>query len=79
MLTFIYLSCAMMDLLLETVPAFEDKWIECLNDLGRYRTHLAIEDDNIRDREARAAVSRGWYSKASDKAPTTGELLQNRS
>ncbi|KAK5663154.1 hypothetical protein OQA88_6571 [Cercophora sp. LCS_1] len=75
MLTFIYLAYSMMALLYETVPAFEDTWIECLGDLGRYR--MAIEDDNIRDREVWTGVSRGWYSKASDKAPTTGRLYHH--
>lgn len=37
MLTFIYLAYSMMALLFETVPTFEDTWIECLGDLGRYR------------------------------------------
>lgn len=37
MLTFIYLAYSMMALLFETVPVFEDTWIECLGDLGRYR------------------------------------------
>ena len=58
-----------MALLYETVPAFEDTWVECLGDLGRYR--MAIEDDDIRDREVWTAVSRHWYTRASDKAPTT--------
>ncbi|KAF7549093.1 hypothetical protein G7Z17_g6627 [Cylindrodendrum hubeiense] len=49
MLTFLYLAYSMMALLYETVPAFEDTWIECLGDLGRYR--MAIEDDDIKDRE----------------------------
>ncbi|KAM7217358.1 EST/SMG-like protein 1 [Rhypophila decipiens] len=75
MLTFIYLAYSMMALLYETVPAFEDTWIECLGDLGRYR--MAIEDDNIRDRETWTSVSRHWYSKASDKAPTTGRLYHH--
>ncbi|KAK3693628.1 hypothetical protein B0T22DRAFT_45602 [Podospora appendiculata] len=75
MLTFIYLAYSMMALLYETVPAFEDTWIECLGDLGRYR--MAIEDDDIRDREVWTAVSRHWYSKASDKAPTTGRLYHH--
>jgi hypothetical protein len=35
--------------LYETVPVFEDTWIEYLGDLGRYR--IAIEDDDIRDHE----------------------------
>ncbi|KAK4171746.1 hypothetical protein QBC36DRAFT_339369, partial [Triangularia setosa] len=75
MLMFIYLAYSMMALLYETVPAFEDTWIECLGDLGRYR--IAIEDDDIRDRENWTAVSRHWYSKASDKAPTTGRLYHH--
>jgi hypothetical protein len=75
MLTFIYMAYSMMALLFETVPAFEDTWIECLGDLGRYR--MAIEDDDIRDREVWTAVSRHWYSRASDKAPTTGRLYHH--
>ena len=75
MLTFIYLAYSMMALLYETVPNFEDSWIECLGDLGRYR--LAIEDEDIRDREIWTDVSRYWYSKASDKVPTTGRLYHH--
>ncbi|KAI0203241.1 hypothetical protein F4808DRAFT_36463 [Astrocystis sublimbata] len=75
MLTFIYLAYSMMALLYETVPAFEDTWIECLGDLGRYR--MAIEDEDIRDREVWTSVSRHWYSKASDKVPTTGRLYHH--
>ncbi|KAL1835507.1 hypothetical protein VTJ49DRAFT_6584 [Mycothermus thermophilus] len=71
MLTFVYLAYSMMALL-ETVSGFEDTWIECPGDLGRYR--MAIEDDDIRDREHWASVSRHWYLKASDKAPATGRL-----
>jgi hypothetical protein len=72
MMTFIYMLYSMMALLLETVPAFEDTWIECLGDLGRYR--MAIEDEDIRDRERWALVSRHWYLLASDKSLTTGRL-----
>ncbi|KAL2018448.1 hypothetical protein VTK56DRAFT_804 [Thermocarpiscus australiensis] len=75
MLTFIYMAYSMMALLYETVPAFENTWIECLGDLGRYR--MAIEDDDIRDREVWTAVSRHWYSRASDSAPTTGRLYHH--
>ncbi|RSL74730.1 hypothetical protein CEP53_000064 [Fusarium sp. AF-6] len=75
MLTFLYLAYSMVALLYETVPAFEDTWIECLGDLGRYR--MAIEDDCIRDRETWTGVSRHWYSKASDKSPTTGRLYHH--
>ncbi|KAB5572248.1 hypothetical protein GE09DRAFT_1025567 [Coniochaeta sp. 2T2.1] len=75
MLTFIYLAYSMMAVLYETVPAFEETWIECLGDLGRYR--MAIEDDDVRHRETWTAVSRHWYSKGSDKSPTTGRLYHH--
>ncbi|KAH7316711.1 hypothetical protein B0I35DRAFT_451624 [Stachybotrys elegans] len=75
MLSFIYLAYSIMALLYETVPAFEDTWIECLGDLGRYR--MAIEDDDIRDREVWTGVSRSWYTKASEKQPTTGRLYHH--
>lgn len=65
----------MMVLLYETVPAFEDTWIECLGDLGRYR--IAIEDDDIRDRKIWTGVARHWYSQASGKAPSTGRLYHH--
>ncbi|KAM3067130.1 hypothetical protein ACMFMG_011685 [Clarireedia jacksonii] len=75
MLPFIYFAYSMMALLYETVPAFENTWIECLGDLGRYR--MAIEDDDIRDREVWTGVARHWYSKASNEAPTTGRLYHH--
>ncbi|GJN78678.1 hypothetical protein PLIIFM63780_002187 [Purpureocillium lilacinum] len=75
MLTFISIAYCMIALLYETVPAFEDMWIECLGDLSRYRR--GIEDDDIRDRETWTAVSKYWYSKASDKSPTTGRLYHH--
>ncbi|KAL2678889.1 hypothetical protein Neosp_009641 [[Neocosmospora] mangrovei] len=75
MLTFLYLAYSMISLLYETVPASEDTWIECLGDLGRY--HMAIEDDDMRDREIWTGVSRNWYTKASDRSPTTGRLYHH--
>ena len=39
-----HLPCTMA-LLYETVPTFEDTWIECLGDLIHY--HMAIKDDDI--------------------------------
>lgn len=74
MLTFIYLTYSRMVLLYKSVPAFEHIWVECLGDISRYR--MAIEVD-IQEREVWAAVSRGWYSKASDKSPTTGRLYHH--
>lgn len=76
MVTFIYLAYSMVALLYETVPAFEDTWIECLGDLSRYR--MAIEDDNQRIRDTWANVSREWYTLASRRAPTTGRLYHHR-
>ncbi|KAF1834907.1 hypothetical protein BDW02DRAFT_316532 [Decorospora gaudefroyi] len=75
MLAFIYSAYQMMALLYETVPAFEDTWIECLGDLGRYR--MAIEDEDVRDRETWAGVARSWYTKAADKNPTVGRLYHH--
>ncbi|KAK3391244.1 hypothetical protein B0H63DRAFT_539917 [Podospora didyma] len=72
---FIYLAYTMTALLYETIPTFKDTWIECLGDLGRYR--MAIEDNDIRNREIWTSTSRHWYSKASDKAPTTGRLYHH--
>ncbi|MBE3041810.1 hypothetical protein IMZ48_04365, partial [Candidatus Bathyarchaeota archaeon] len=75
MLHYIYLSYDMMALLYETIPSYKETWIECLGDLGRYR--MAIEDDNIHDREIWTEVSRQWYKKASDLSPGTGRLYHH--
>ena len=75
MLAFIYIAYSMMALLYETVSTFEDTWIECLGDLGRYR--MAIEDDEPKDREVWSGVARFWYSKAADKNPTVGRLYHH--
>lgn len=75
MLAFIYLAYQMIALLYETVPAFEDTWIECLGDLGRYR--MAIEDEDIRDRETWANVARSWYMKAANRNPPIGRLYHH--
>lgn len=75
MIAFILLAYQMMALLYETVPAFEQTWIECLGDLGRYR--MAVEDDDYRDRETWGSVARSWYSKASDQNPEIGRLYHH--
>lgn len=72
MLNFIYLAYSMMTLLLETVPAFRDTWIECLGDLARYR--MAVEESDLRDRETWAAVSRYWYNQDADRSPDVGRI-----
>ncbi len=75
MLAFIYIAYSMMALLYETVPTFEDTWIECLGDLGRYR--MAIEDDEPKDREVWSNVARFWYNKAADRNPNVGRLYHH--
>ncbi|KAI6855224.1 hypothetical protein KC323_g8449 [Hortaea werneckii] len=74
MLAFVYLTYQMMALLLETVPTFEDTWVECLGDLARYR--MAIEED--RDLYSHwAGVASSWYIKATDKHPEAGRLYHH--
>ncbi|KAK0515388.1 hypothetical protein JMJ35_002767 [Cladonia borealis] len=75
MLAFIYIAYSMMALLYETVPAYEEKWIDCLGDLGRYR--MAIEDDDPKDREVWSNVARFWYNKAADNSPRVGRLYHH--
>ena len=74
-LAFIYLAYSMMALIYETVSIFDDTWIECLGDLARYK--MAIEDDDIRERETWTRVVKFWYSKASAKSPTIGRLYHH--
>ncbi|BCR83056.1 uncharacterized protein ACHE_10458S [Aspergillus chevalieri] len=71
-LTFLYWAYSMMTLFLESVPAFEDTWIECLGDLARYG--MAVEDSVARDHENWAGVARYWYHKAADKNPNFGRI-----
>jgi hypothetical protein len=72
MLAFVYLSYSMVALLKESVPSFEETWIECLGDLARYR--MAIEEADLRDREVWAGVSRMWYNQAADRSPNVGRI-----
>lgn len=72
MLSFVYLAYQMMGLLMESVPAFHETWIECLGDLARYR--MAIEEADMRDRETWSNVARTWYNKAADRSPDTGRI-----
>ena len=75
MLAFIYIAYSMMALLYETVPAFEDTWIECPVDPGRYQ--VKIEDDNPRDREVWKNVAKFRYEPGSDKTPQVGRLYHH--
>ncbi|EFW13291.1 conserved hypothetical protein [Coccidioides posadasii str. Silveira] len=71
MLAFIYTAYSMMALLLESVPSFEDIWIECLGDLARVK--MAVEESD-RDREVWAGVARYWFNKLADKSPMVGRI-----
>lgn len=75
MLKFIHIAYGIVEVLYVTVPAFEDTWMEFLGNIARYR--MAVEDDDIRDRQIWTGVSRDWYIKASDKAPTEGRLYHH--
>lgn len=75
MLAFIYLAFQMMALLYETVPSFEETWIECLGDLARYR--MAIEEEDLRDREIWTGVARLYYLKAVEKNANVGRLYHH--
>ncbi|KAJ5165147.1 DNA/RNA-binding domain E.t1.c1-type [Penicillium coprophilum] len=72
MLDFIYLSYSMITLLLESVPKFQETWIECLGDLARYR--MAVEELDKKDREVWAGVSRYWYNQDAEKSPENGRI-----
>jgi len=72
MLSFVYLAYSMTALLIESVPTFEETWIECLGDLARYR--MALEDPDLRDREIWSGVARTWYNKAADESPNVGRI-----
>lgn len=77
MLAFIYLAYAMMALLFETVSVSKDTWIECLGDLGRYRTVIQNKDEGIRQRDKWKGSPQHRYSKVSDEAPTVTSTHQH--
>ncbi|KAI9040660.1 uncharacterized protein KD926_007876 [Aspergillus affinis] len=72
MLTFIYYAYSMMTLFLETVPSYEETWIEYLGDLSKYR--MAVDESNLHDREIWGGVAKYWYNKAADRNPDVGRI-----
>ncbi|KAJ0426996.1 hypothetical protein BJY00DRAFT_5378 [Aspergillus carlsbadensis] len=72
MLTFIHLAYSTMTLLLETAPAFEESWIECLGDIARYR--MLVEEADFREQEVWVRIARYWYNEAADKNPDVGRI-----
>jgi hypothetical protein len=75
MVNFISSTYGTITLLYETVLTFRDTWIECLGDLARYR--MAIEDQNMKDREIWTKKSRDWYTIVSNNSPTVGRLYHH--
>ena len=57
---------------MESVPSFKETWIECLEDLTRYR--ITIKEIDLRDCEVWAGVARTWYDKAADKSPNVRRI-----
>ena len=72
MLSFVYIAYSMVALLMEIVPSFFETWIECLGDLARYR--MAIEEDDLRDRQIWSNVARTWYNMAADRSLNVGRI-----
>jgi Est1 DNA/RNA binding domain len=75
MVQFIYHAYHVVCLLLETVPAFKDTWVECLGDLSRCK--MATEDEDLKDKEIWVAVARYWYCQAVDRMPNVGRLYHH--
>jgi hypothetical protein len=73
-LSFIYTAYNHIAVLLETVPAFKDCWVECLGDLSRYQMSIG---EQVRDREIWAGTSISWYTMAQDANPTVGRLCHH--
>ncbi|CZR58968.1 uncharacterized protein PAC_08860 [Phialocephala subalpina] len=77
MLAFIYLAYTMMALQHETVPAFEDIWARCFEDLGRYK--MSLEGADNRDREIWTQIARSWYESAANMTgPDQGKKHQRQ-
>ncbi|KAK1762905.1 hypothetical protein QBC33DRAFT_460524, partial [Phialemonium atrogriseum] len=66
-----------LKLLNESVPAFEDKWMECLGDFGRYRHVGRLADDDMPNGESWTVVARHRCTKSSDQVPATGRLFHH--
>ncbi|PGH18853.1 hypothetical protein AJ79_00266 [Helicocarpus griseus UAMH5409] len=61
-----------MALLMESVPAFEEIWIECLGDLARYR--MAVETNDTQDWEVWAGVASSICLEGQPSASLPGPL-----
>ncbi|KAI0183705.1 hypothetical protein EV127DRAFT_516763 [Xylaria flabelliformis] len=74
-LIYIYLGHLTAELLYNPVSPFKDIPIEVLGDMGRYG--VAIENDAVRDREARSSVRCRWYVKTPRKASKINRSYHN--
>src|SRR5438034_9910161 len=72
MLPSVYMTCPMMVLPMESVPAF-NTWIECLRDLVRYR--MATEEPDLHDRDTWRRVVQYRYNKAVDRSIYNGHVV----
>ncbi|QSL67078.1 hypothetical protein MERGE_001465 [Pneumocystis wakefieldiae] len=75
LISYILFSYSQITVLLETVSAFENEWIECLGDLARYR--MAIEEIDMKSRNHWSNVSKYWYIKGLMNLPTLGRLYHH--
>lgn len=72
---FLYISYNMLTTLLETVPALEDVWLECLGDLAR--CFWAITYDYTTEGIPWCRIARSWYQKKVVGSPHTGRLYHH--
>ncbi|KAK2751569.1 hypothetical protein FQN55_000290 [Onygenales sp. PD_40] len=72
MLLYVNASYSMVTLLMESVPDYEDTWMECLGDLARYR--MAIEGTDMHEREVWSDVAAYWYQRTANRRPKAGRV-----
>lgn len=72
MLRFIVSAYSMLILLVESVPLFQDVWIECLGDIARYRM-MVVEHDH-QECLLWTCIARDWYNKAANSRYTEGRI-----
>lgn len=66
MYDFVQQVCSMLTVFSETDSEFEETRKDCLEDLDRYR--MAIDDEEIQEREAWTHVARHWYSQVPNQS-----------
>jgi serine/threonine protein kinase len=71
MLSFIHVAHTMLTSLLESIPAFQLTWMECLGDLARY---CMGTKENMHDYNIYNKIARYWFTKAADLNPNNGRL-----